>query len=178
MLAEKFDIFRGVTAFAELDDGNRYILNLKNATASELEFADENLGLYFKANIEKVNDCKVLRYFSEFKPRNLGETLGRNHYNYECSVGLHIKDIEDISQFVATYNKSEFWVHPFFGKFCELPASGEKLLKDAINRFKLSPRAYTRILKVARTIADLAGAAHIGDEHIFESINYRQGDLE
>ena len=63
-------------------------------------------------------------------------------------------------------------------EFCELPASGEKLLKDAINRFKLSPRAYTRILKVARTIADLAGAANIGDEHIFESINYRKGDLE
>ena len=63
-------------------------------------------------------------------------------------------------------------------EFCELPASGEKLLKDAINRFKLSPRAYTRILKVARTIADLAGAANIGDEHIFESINYRKGDFE
>ncbi len=128
MLAEKFDVFRNVTAFAELDDGNRYLLNLKNATASELEFVEENLGIYFKANIEKVNDYKVLRYFSEFKPRNLGETLGRNHYNYECSVGLHIKDIEDISQFVATYNKSEFWVHPFFGKLCELPAFTQTIL--------------------------------------------------
>ena len=63
-------------------------------------------------------------------------------------------------------------------KFCSLPASGETLLKDAINRFKLSPRAYTRILKVARTIADLAGSEQISDEHLFESINYRKGDLE
>jgi magnesium chelatase family protein len=63
-------------------------------------------------------------------------------------------------------------------EFCALPASGERLLKDAITRFKLSPRAYTRILKVARTIADLAGATNIGDEHIFESINYRKGDFE
>ncbi|MBO5668163.1 MAG: YifB family Mg chelatase-like AAA ATPase [Lentisphaeria bacterium] len=63
-------------------------------------------------------------------------------------------------------------------KFCNLQPSGEKLLRDAITRFKLSPRAYTRILKVARTIADLAGMKSICDEHIFESINYRKSDLE
>ena len=63
-------------------------------------------------------------------------------------------------------------------RFCALQSSGEKILKDAINRFKLSPRAYTRILKVARTIADLAGSEQISDEHLFESINYRKGDLE
>ena len=63
-------------------------------------------------------------------------------------------------------------------QFCSLQSSGEKLLKDAIARFKLSPRAYTRILKVARTIADLAGKTSIADEHIFESINYRKADLE
>ena len=63
-------------------------------------------------------------------------------------------------------------------QFCSLQSSGEKLLKDAITRFKLSPRAYTRILKVARTVADLAGKTSISDEHIFESINYRKADLE
>ncbi len=128
MLAEKFDVFKGIGAFAELDDGNRYPLNLKNATDLELVFADENLGIYFKASIEEAYGCKVLRYFSQFKPQNLGETMGRNHYNYECSVGLHIKDIEDITNFVATYNKSEFWVHPFFGKLSELPAFTQTIL--------------------------------------------------
>ena len=63
-------------------------------------------------------------------------------------------------------------------QFCALPASGEKLLKDAINHFKLSPRAYTRILKVARTIADLAASPEITEEHLFESISYRKGELE
>ena len=63
-------------------------------------------------------------------------------------------------------------------QFCSLSVSGEKLLTEAINRFKLSPRAYTRILKVARTIADLAGSAAIADEHLFESINYRKSDPE
>ena len=59
-------------------------------------------------------------------------------------------------------------------QFCTLHHSGEKLLKDAVNRFKLSPRAYTRILKVARTIADLANCDLIADEHLFEAINYRK----
>ncbi len=63
-------------------------------------------------------------------------------------------------------------------QFCAVPKSGEVLLKDAISRFKLSPRAYTRILKVARTIADLAGSSVIKDEHLFESISYRKGELE
>lgn len=63
-------------------------------------------------------------------------------------------------------------------QFCSLSASGEKLLKDAISRFKLSPRAYTRLLKVARTIADLDGCTELKDEHIFESINYRKNGLD
>ncbi len=63
-------------------------------------------------------------------------------------------------------------------KFCALNSSGEALLRDAINRFRLSPRAYSRILKVARTIADLAGAANIAEEHLFEAISFRETQLE
>jgi magnesium chelatase family protein len=63
-------------------------------------------------------------------------------------------------------------------QYCQLSASCSLLLKDAINRFKLSPRAYTRILKVARTIADLNGSENIRDEHLLESINYRKSDFE
>ncbi|MBS1369194.1 MAG: YifB family Mg chelatase-like AAA ATPase [Lentisphaeria bacterium] len=58
--------------------------------------------------------------------------------------------------------------------FCRLAPSSALLLRTAITKFKLSPRAYDRILKVARTIADLAGSAAIRDEHIFEAINYRK----
>ena len=59
-------------------------------------------------------------------------------------------------------------------EFCRLSAGCQLLLRQAITRFKLSPRAYDRILKVARTIADLAGCVDIRDEHIFEAINYRR----
>ena len=45
-----------------------------------------------------------------------------------------------------------------------------------MERMSLSARAYTRILKVARTIADLAASPTVRTEHLFEAINYRQLD--
>ena len=58
-------------------------------------------------------------------------------------------------------------------KICQLGEASEKLLKDALEKFILSARAYHRILKVARTIADLAESDIIKTEHIAESIQYR-----
>ncbi|MFA7229852.1 MAG: YifB family Mg chelatase-like AAA ATPase [Victivallaceae bacterium] len=60
--------------------------------------------------------------------------------------------------------------------FCGLTSSSQLLLRHAVSSFKLSPRAYDRILKVARTIADLAAAPDVRDEHLFEAINYRSFD--
>jgi len=61
--------------------------------------------------------------------------------------------------------------------FCALDPRGEALLRSAIDRFKLSPRAYDRILKVARTIADLAGSEAIAEEHLFEAVTYRRSEF-
>jgi magnesium chelatase family protein len=60
--------------------------------------------------------------------------------------------------------------------FCKLEPSSQLLLRHAVTNFKLSPRAYDRILKVARTIADLSRIEHIKEEHLFEAINYRSLD--
>lgn len=63
-------------------------------------------------------------------------------------------------------------------KYCQLDESGGKLLKTAMEIRGLSARAYDRILKVARTIADLDGSENINAEHISEAINYRNLDKE
>ena len=62
-------------------------------------------------------------------------------------------------------------------KFCKLTPAEENILRMAISRFKLSPRAFDRVLKVARTIADLAGKQNIAEEHLFEAITYRKSQL-
>jgi magnesium chelatase family protein len=60
-------------------------------------------------------------------------------------------------------------------RHCLPDCQGAQLLKQAMSRLDLSARAYHRILKVARTIADLAGATHIGGPQVAEAIHYRRG---
>jgi magnesium chelatase family protein len=61
-------------------------------------------------------------------------------------------------------------------KHCLLDAEGKALLKTAMDELGLSARAHDRILRVARTIADLEGAAMIQAAHLSEAINYRTLD--
>ena len=57
-------------------------------------------------------------------------------------------------------------------KYCQIDEASQKLLEVAIDKFGLSARAYTRILKVARTIADLEGQENIQPSHLSEAIQY------
>ena len=61
--------------------------------------------------------------------------------------------------------------------YCSLTPEGEALMEEAYHSLGLTARSYDRILRVARTIADLAGSADIKAEHLAEAVQYRTYDL-
>ncbi len=61
-------------------------------------------------------------------------------------------------------------------KYCQLSKADEALLAQVMDKFRLSARAYHRILKVARTIADLANSKQIQTTHLSEAVAYRSMD--
>ena len=61
-------------------------------------------------------------------------------------------------------------------KYCELNVTGERMMRRAYETMHLTARSYHKILKVARTIADLDGAEKINEAHIGEAIGYRMID--
>ncbi|HXK50461.1 MAG TPA: YifB family Mg chelatase-like AAA ATPase [Clostridiales bacterium] len=88
------------------------------------------------------------------KARNVQNERFRGRSIY-CNSGMNQKDLK---------------------KYCALDAASESILKRAIETLSLSARAYNRILKVARTIADLNGKENICAEHIAEAVQYRSLD--
>jgi magnesium chelatase family protein len=63
-------------------------------------------------------------------------------------------------------------------KYCQPNEAGKELLNTAMEKVGLSARAYDRILKVSRTIADLEGAEYIESDHLAEAIQYRSLDRD
>ena len=63
------------------------------------------------------------------------------------------------------------------GRFCPLDGAGESLLKSAFDRMGLTARSHDRILRVARTIADLEGSSEITPAHLAEAIQYRNTEI-
>jgi magnesium chelatase family protein len=63
-------------------------------------------------------------------------------------------------------------------EYCELDAAGQSLIKAAMRQLHLSARAYHRILKLSRTIADLAGSERIEAAHLAEAVQYRPRTLQ
>jgi magnesium chelatase family protein len=82
-------------------------------------------------------------------------------------------------RFTGTHLACNAEMHPAeVRKFCALDDAGRRLMKSAVKQMQLSARAYHRILKLARTIADLARAESIVPSHLAEALQYRPKLLE
>ncbi len=91
------------------------------------------------------------------KAREIQEERFKENENVYCNAQMSSKQLRTI---------------------CKISEEGKQLLKTAMDRLGLSARAFDRILKVARTIADLADSADIKTEHLAEAIQYRSLDRE
>ncbi len=83
------------------------------------------------------------------------------------------------NEMVCSYcAESQPRVQSLVREICQISTAGQNLLKNAMEWLNLSARAYDRILKASRTIADLSGSADIQIEHLAEAIHYRSLDRE
>jgi len=87
---------------------------------------------------------------------------------------MQLKRFEEVDNVYSNAQMNSKMIH----QFCKIPKEGKDLLKLAMNKLNLSARAYTRILKMSRTIADLEGMEEIDAGHVSEAIQYRSLDKE
>lgn len=85
---------------------------------------------------------------------------------------LQAREIQK-QRFKDTVKTNKVMTNNEIKKFCRINYYGEKMLTEASKRMVLSARSYTRILKVARTIADLDGEENILEQHLSEALGYR-----
>lgn len=99
----------------------------------------------------------------------------------ESSCTIRVRVAEARSRQAARYRREGIYTNAqlksrHLKKYCTLNASSRDLIELAMKRLGLSARGYGRILRVARTIADLAGAEHVDTMHLAEAIQYRALD--
>ncbi len=112
--------------------------------------------------------------FKELSSERKGETSSEIRERVQLARGGQLKRFEKEKDLFSNADMQPAEIR----KYCKIDESSQELLKTAINRFGLSARAYDRILKVSRTIADLDNEQSILASHISEAIQYRSLDRD
>ena len=107
-------------------------------------------------------------------------TTGENYESKESSADIKQRierartlQLERFSEYSEMTFNSEMGTKDI-NKFCHLDSESEQILKQAVHTMKLSARSYYRILKLARTIADLDGNSEIKTDYILEALSFRK----
>ena len=115
-----------------------------------------------------------------FEDKLIGNLRRREKAESSAAVRERVNAARDIQKkrFAGTpITCNAYMTAPMVGEFCRLDAAGEKLLKGAFDRLGLTARSHDKLLRVARTIADLDGSEKIESYHLAEAIQYRNTDI-
>jgi magnesium chelatase family protein len=102
------------------------------------------------------------------------ELRGRNDSESSADIRARVEQARSV-QLARGYDNAQIPVRQL-RKLCALDDAGERTLEMAVRRMGLSARAHDRILKVARTVADLDHAASVSAKHLAEAVQYRSLD--
>ena len=111
--------------------------------------------------------------YQKLSEKRAGETSETIRERVEAARQLQIQRFEG-TKLVSNADMSPKEIR----QYCVLDAAGEGLMKTAMRQLRLTARGYHRVLKLARTIADLSGEATIKTEHLAEALQYRQNEEE
>ena len=118
----------------------------------------ERIDLHIKLNTLKYEEFKSSKGRSSSEMRrdiiNAREIQKERYKPYDISVNADLDE-------------------KLIDKFCNVDSRGEKLLKLAFEKNIITPRTYSKILKISRTIADMEGSIAIKQEHVAEALQYR-----
>ncbi len=134
---------------------SRYYSKISGPLLDRIDIQVEVPKVEFKDIISKVegeSSAEIRKRVINARERQLQRFKGRKIY---CNAQMGTKDVK---------------------KYCQVDDQGKELLEMAVNRLGFSARAYTRALKVARTIADLNDEDRISPVHVSEAIQYRMMD--
>jgi len=110
--------------------------------------------------------------YKDLASRHRGETSVQIRQRVQRAREIQLQRFRNVPHLFCNADMQSRDIH----QYCQIDSEGQELLKMAINQLGLSARAYDRILKVSRTIADLAESERIFPEHVSEAIQYRTLD--
>ena len=100
-----------------------------------------------QARVESAREIQRQRFHQDEDPQD-----ARNTQLLSCNSDMHPAEVR---------------------KYCQLDTTSQSLMRSAMSQMQLSARAYHRVLKLSRTIADLAGESEIASQHLAEALQYR-----
>ena len=136
----------------------RYLSKISGPLLDRIDLHVEVTSIEFNelASLRKSESSKDIRY-RVIQARIMQEKRFKQNLNVYCKAQMSSKSVREI---------------------CTISDTGRQLLKTAMERLNLSARAYDRILKVTRTIADMENSEQIENQHLDEAIQFRSLDRE